>query len=99
MSWLKKERPALTLAQLAVEEILTRVMELPVGRSILFPDRAQDGFGGMVVKRYSWHTLVFQRAGSQERSRWADGLEQARREIETYLQTGKLREPDKVQGW
>jgi hypothetical protein len=95
----KKEKSALTLRQLAIEHLLTRLTELPVGASVVLADRAGDGFGGLLVKRHSTRTLVFQRTGSQERSRWADGPDQAREEIQTYIDTGKLQEPDKVKGW
>jgi hypothetical protein len=57
-----KPKPALTLAQLAVENLLTRLTALPVGQSVILADRAGDGFGGLVAKRHSEHTLVFQRA-------------------------------------
>lgn len=99
MSWLKKERPAMTLAQLAVEKMLAQLMLLPVGQSRAYRDLANDGLGGMQVTRHSRHTFVFQRTGSKERSRWADTPEQAREEIEAYLETGRLKGPDKVKGW
>jgi len=99
MGW-RKEKSALTPRQLAVEKILTELSELPVGHSRLYRDLVNDGFGGMVVKRHAKHTLVFQRTGSRERSRWADGPDQAREEIKAYINTGKLHEPDyKVKGW
>jgi hypothetical protein len=99
MNW-RKSKPPLTLKQLAIEKLLTRLTDLPVGASVLLPDRAGDGFGGLLVKRHARHTLVFQRTGSQERSRWADGPDQAREEIQTYIDTGKLHEPDfKIRGW
>jgi hypothetical protein len=101
MNWpKKKEKPALTLAQLAIENLLTKLTELPVGASIVLADRAGDGMGGLLVKRHSQHTLVFQRTGYIGRSRWADGPDQARQEIKAYVQTGKLKEPDgKIRGW
>ena len=99
MSWGYRERPSLTAAQLAVEHLLTRLKELPVGQTVMLADRAQDGFGGLVVKKASPHTLVFQRSGFQGRSRWADGPEQAREELRSYVATGKLREPDNVKGF
>lgn len=90
-------KPPLTLAQLAVEHLLTRLQDLPVGASVTLADRADDGFGGLVVKRHARHTFVFQRSGFQARSRWADNPNQMREEIATYVATGKLNEPDK--GW
>jgi hypothetical protein len=99
MSWRRKEKPALTLKQLAIEKILTELSDLPVGSSRVYRDLAGDGFGGLLVKRHSTHTLVFQRTGYIGRSRWADGPAQARQEIRTYLDTGKLREPDNIKGW
>jgi hypothetical protein len=100
MIWERKQQSALTLRQLAVEHLLTRLAELPVGHSVVLADRAEDGFGGLLVKRHSKYTLVFQRTGYQGRSRWADGSDQAREEIAAYVETGKLREPDnKIKGW
>jgi hypothetical protein len=99
MSWRRKEKPSLTLRQLAVENILTELSELPVGSSRVYRDLANDGFGGLLVKRISAHTLVFQRTGYIARSRWADGPNQAREEIRAYVNTGKLNEPDKIKGW
>lgn len=97
---MKRDRhKPLTPDELAVEEMLSELMALPVGASRVFLDRAFDGFGGMVVKRHSAHTLVFQRQGFKARSRWADTHAEAREEIETYLDTGKLNEPDKIKGW
>jgi hypothetical protein len=89
----------LTLAQLAVEHLLTRVESLPVGRAVVLADRAQDGFGGLLVKRHARNTLVFQRTGFQGRSRWADGPDQAREELRSYVETGKLNEPDQIKGF
>jgi hypothetical protein len=87
------------MRQLAVEHLLTRLSELPVGQSVVLADRAEDGFGGLLVKRHSPHTLVFQRTGYQGRSRWADGPDQAREELGSYVATGKLREPDIIKGF
>jgi len=99
MNWGRKQKPALTIAQLAVEHLLTRLSELPVGRAVVLADRAEDGFGGLLVKRHAKHTYVFQRTNHMGRSRWADGPEQAREELQSYVATGKLREPDNVKGW
>ena len=100
MKWRKQQKPALTVAQLAIENLLTKLSGLPVGSTVVLKDRAGDGFGGLMVKRHSQHTLVFQRTGFQGRSRWADGPDQAREEIAAYLNTGKLNEPDsRVKGW
>ncbi|HEY1964449.1 MAG TPA: hypothetical protein VGG59_05940 [Acidobacteriaceae bacterium] len=85
--------------QIAIEDLLTHLHELPIGSSRTLADRAQDGFGGLLVKRISRHTFVFQRTGFQGRSRWIDGPDEAREEIEEYFNTGKLREPDNVKGW
>jgi hypothetical protein len=98
MTW-RESRPPLTEAQLAVESLLTRLSALPVGKTIVLADRAQDGFGGLVIKRHAKHILVFQRMGFKARSRWADGPDQAREELETYRTTGKLHEPDNITGW
>jgi hypothetical protein len=94
-----KQRQPLTVAQLAVEHLLTRLSDLPVGHSVMLADRAEDGFGGLLVKRHAKHTLVFQRTGFKARSRWADGPEQAREELQSYITSGKLREPDRIKGW
>lgn len=90
---------ALTLAELAVENLLTRLSDLPVGHSLVLADRAGDGHGSLMVKRHAKNTLVFQRTGFQGRSRWADGPDQAREELRTYVASGKLNEPDNVKGW
>ena len=95
----REPRRPLTLAQLAVENLLAQLVDLPVGKSVVLVDRAGDGFGGLRVKRHSQHTLVFQRTGSQEGSRWADGPDQAREELQAYVASGKLREPDRIKGW
>jgi hypothetical protein len=99
MTWPWKRRAPLTPAQLAVEELLARLLALPVGQTIILPDRAADGFGGLMAKRHSKYTLVFQRTGFAGRSRWADGPEQAREELQSYVETGKLRAPDVIRGW
>ena len=88
-----------TAAQRECERILANVADLPVGKTLTLADIAHDGLGGMVVKRHSRDTLVFQRVGSKERSRWADGLSQAYEEIEAYVLTGHLKNPDKVRGF
>lgn len=88
------QRVPLTVVEREVERILANVADLPIGKTILLEDTAHDGFGGVVVKRHSRETLVFQRQFSQERSRWADGLSQAYEEIEAYVQTGRLQEAD-----
>jgi hypothetical protein len=98
MIW-QKPKPALTIAQLAVENLLTRLAELPVGQTVVLADRAGDGFGNLVVKRHAKHVLVFQRSGFRGRSRWADGPDEAREELEAYVNGGKLREPDQIKGW
>jgi hypothetical protein len=95
----RKSKPALTIAQLAVEHLLRRLTELPVGQTVILEDRARDGFGGLLAKRHSQHTFVFQRVGHQGRSRWADGPDEVREELDAYVGTGKLREPDKIVGW
>lgn len=95
-----RKRDPLTPAQLEVERVLTEAMQLPVGQCLLLAEQYHgDGLGGLVVKRHSRHTLVFQRIGSRERSRWADDPEQAREEIAAYLETGRLHEPDQIKGW
>ena len=94
-----RQKQPLTVAQLAVEHLLTRLSELPVGHTVVLADRAEDGFGGLLVKRHAKHTLVFQRSIFRARSRWADGPDQAREELRAYVATGKLREPDQVKGW
>lgn len=93
------ERKVMTKAELEVERILQNVADLPVGKTLTLADIAHDGFGGMVVKRHSRNTLVFQREHAHERSRWADGIAQAYEEIETYVNTGKLHEPDRIIGF
>lgn len=83
------QRP-LTLAQLAAENLLVKIMELPVGSSLTLVDRAGDGLGGLRVQRHSKHTLIFQRTGYQGRSRWADGPDEAREQIAAYVASGRL---------
>jgi hypothetical protein len=92
-------KPALTIAQLAVEDLLTRLNLLEVGQEVILKDRAQDGFGGLRVRRKSKYSFIFQRTGFKERSRWADRPDEVREEIEEYFSTGKLREPDNIKGW
>jgi hypothetical protein len=81
-----------------VMRILANVTDLPVGKSLILPALAHDGFGGVVVKRYSKKTYVFQREFSKERSRWADSLPDTIAEIRQYVRTGVLTPPDSV-GW
>jgi hypothetical protein len=81
---------ALTLAQLAVENLLTRLTQLPVGRSIVLADRADDGHGGLLVRRESKHVLVFQRTNFQRQSHWAHGPDQAREHLRSYVTLGRL---------
>lgn len=82
-----------------VMRILANVADLPVGKSLTLADSAYDGFGGMVIKRSSTKTYVFQREFSRERSRWADSLPDTIAEIRTYVRTGKLAEPDRIIGF
>jgi hypothetical protein len=63
MNWARKEKS--TPAQLAVEHLMSRLSDLPVGRSMVLSDRAENG--GLLVKRYAKHTLVFQRIGLRVR--------------------------------
>lgn len=49
----------ITLEQLALDGLLTIITSLPVGSVLVIPGRA-DGFG-LVVKRHSKYTVVFQR--------------------------------------
>lgn len=49
----------ITLEQLAVDGLLTIITSLPVGSLLVIPGRA-DGFG-LVVKRHSRYTVIFQR--------------------------------------
>jgi hypothetical protein len=81
----------LTLAQLAVEHLLTRLVDLPVGSSVVLADRSEDGHGGLLVRRESKHVLVFQRTNFQRRSHWAHGPDQAREHLRSYVASGKLR--------
>ena len=67
------ERKQLTLAELAMENLLERLIKLPVGHSVLLADRAGDGGGGLLAKRINATTLIFQRSNFQECSRWVDG--------------------------
>jgi hypothetical protein len=99
MIWPLKPRQPLTLAQLAVETLLTKLVDLPVAQSVVLADRAGDGFGGLLVKRHSRHTLAFQRTSFQGRSRWGDGPDEARVEFEAYVASGKIEEPDRINGW
>ena len=89
-------KPPLTLEQLALEGLLTRIRELQIGESLILPNRADDGLGGLVVKRHSRRTYIFQREGFVDRSRWADDADEERRELATYLATGKLNEPEEI---
>jgi hypothetical protein len=95
----KSQRVPMSAVQLEVERILANVTDLPIGKSLLLADIAHDGFGGVTVKRNSRYTVVFQRQFSRERSRWADNIQQVYEEIEAYVQTGKLREPDQIIGF
>lgn len=56
MNWWPRR---LTLAQLAADDLLAQLADLPVGESIVLPDRT--GAGDLLVKRQSKYTLVFQR--------------------------------------
>ena len=99
-----KTNNALTLAQDAeVRRILANVADLPIGGKLLLPDLANDGFGGMYVKRArtgtASKTWVFQREFYMGRSRWAHGLAECIEELETYVLTGHLREPDRIVGF
>ena len=85
---------AMTLAQLAVEHLLQRLVDLPVGRSIVLADRAEDGHGGLLVRRESKHVLVFQRTNFRRRLHWAHGSDQAREHLRSYVTSGKLREEE-----
>ena len=93
------QRIPLTAIQRETERILANMADLPVGKSLTLEDIAHDGFGGMTVKRHSEKTFVFQRTGFIGRSRWADGLAQCYEELETYVLTGLLREPDRIVGF
>lgn len=84
----------MTLAQLAIENLLARLADLPVGRSVVLADRADDGHGGLLVRRESKHVLVFQRTNFQRRSHWAHGSDQAREQLRSYVASGKLREKE-----
>lgn len=99
MRWPWQQREPMTPQQLDIEGLLAQLADLPVGWSVTLPDRANDGLGGLTAKRYSKYTLVFQRTGFLGRSRWADGPDEARRELQAYLDTGKLLDPDNVKGW
>jgi hypothetical protein len=81
-------------------KIIAAIEELEPNASLTLPDIANDGLGGVVVKRHGKsRTFVFQREGSQERSRWADNRMQLGQEVKAYLQTGRLHSPDNVQGF
>jgi hypothetical protein len=92
-------KPALTLAQLAIENLLAKLTELPVGESVVLKDRAGDGLGGLQVTRHSEYTLIFQRVNRLGRWHRADGTDEVRGELQAYVASGKLREPDKTKGW
>ena len=93
------QRIPMSAAQLETERILANVSDLPVGKSLTLADIAHDGFGGMIVKRHSPKTFVFQRTGSQDRSRWADGITQLYEEVEAYVMTGTLHAADQIVGF
>lgn len=96
---MKPERTTLTKEQLETERILANVADLPVGKTITLLSAKQedpiayDGFGGLVVKRHSNSTFVFQRQHDTERSRWADNLGEAYEEIAYWVEHGKLHPP------
>lgn len=80
--------------------ILENVADLPKGRSLtLSAIDNSDGYGGCVVLHSRSGPYVFQREGYQGRSRWADNLSQALEEIEAWVNTGRLHEPDKIVGF
>jgi hypothetical protein len=93
------QRVPLTAVQRETERILANVADLPIGKTITLADIAHDGLGGMVIKRHSRSTVVFQRQFSRERSRWADELAEAYDEIMVYVMTGKLHEADRIVGF
>jgi hypothetical protein len=64
MKW-RKPKPALTLKQLAMENLLTQLTELQVGQSVVLKNLAGHGAGGLMVERCSKDTLVFQRTASK----------------------------------
>jgi hypothetical protein len=82
-----------------LRRILLDLEDLPVRKSLTLTDLAHDGFGGMVVFRSSQKTYVFQREFYKGRSRWADSHTECAQELECYLLTGKLQEPDKVRAF
>lgn len=84
-----------------VELWLGDLEDLPQGESIHLAGIGQpmDGGGGLVVKRHSRHTWVFQREHHQQRSRWADSIQECEEELRFYIQTGALHPPDKVIGF
>lgn len=88
---------AMTPEQHEVQRILSNVADLPIGKCLTLAMRyTGDGLGGMIVKRSRRNTWVFQREFYIGRSRWADGLAQCLEEIEHYVKTGRLQEPDRV---
>jgi len=88
-----------TTATPDLQRILSNIADIPIGKTIRLEDRAKDGFGGMIVKRSRRSTWVFQREFCNIRSRWADSLSDCLMEIDAYLGTGKLHEPDSVAGF
>src|SRR4030095_3041737 len=91
----QKQGQQLTLAELAVENLLKRLVDLPVWRAVLLADRAEDGHGGLLVRRESKYTLVFQRTRFHQKvPHWANGLDEAREHLRSYVKSGKLCDPE-----
>jgi len=77
--------------------IYSNARDLPVGKSLTLPPaNSSDDFGGLVIKRNSAKTFVFQREFYRTRSRWADTPADAIREITYYLVTGNLHPSDNL---
>lgn len=96
---MNREFKAMSPAELEAHRILANVADLPVRGSLILADLAHDGFGGMKVMRTRANTWMFQREGYTARGRFADGLAQCLEEIEVYVNSGKLAEPDHCKGF
>jgi hypothetical protein len=91
-------KPPTTLARLALEGLLGRAIDLPVGASLFLPDRA-DGGGGLLITHYSRYAFSFQRTGYNGPLRWINNAGQIREEIVAYMETGELKKPDGIKEW
>jgi hypothetical protein len=79
-----------TLGDHAVAKIDVELSLLPVGQS--------RPYRGMIVTRHKPEVWIFEPSGFKGPARRAEGRAAVRQEIEHYVKTGKLRQPD-AKGW